>query len=129
MKTIWKFWSIMAVLALFPLISGCVAVLAGAAGAGTVAWVQGRLDATLNAGFDDTEKAANRAIKQLQFAMINEHKDALNAELKARTSEDKEIKIKVIRVTDTATQVQIRVGLFGDEGQSLAILDKIKANL
>jgi hypothetical protein len=129
MKTIWKFWSIMAVLALFPLVSGCVAVLAGAAGAGTVAWVQGRLDATLNGGFNDTEKAANLAIKQLQFVLINEHKDALNAELKARTSEDKEIKIKVIRVTETATQVQIRVGLFGDEGQSLAILDKIKANL
>lgn len=129
MKTNWKFWVVLATMALLPWLSGCVAVLAGAAGAGTVAWVEGRLDSTLNASLDDAERASGLAIKQLQFAMISEKKDALTADLKARTAEDKKIDIKVIRVTDKTSKIQIRVGLMGDEGQSLVILDKIKQNL
>ena len=117
------------VMAVLPLLSGCVAVLAGAAGAGTVAWVEGRLDGTLDKSFPKVEKAADRAITDLQFVKISEKKDALNAILIVRTAEDKKIEIKVIRVGDTTTKVQIRVGVFGDEGQSLAILDRIKANL
>jgi hypothetical protein len=129
MKTVWKSWVMLAVMALLPLLSGCVAVLAGAAGAGAVAWVEGRLDATLDANFDQAEKAANRAVTQLQFVKVNEKKDALTATLIARTAEDKKIEIKVVRAGDTTSRVQISVGVFGDEGQSLAILDKIKANL
>jgi hypothetical protein len=129
MKTVWKSWVMLAVMALLPLLSGCVAVLAGAAGAGTVAWVEGRLDATLDASFDQAEKAANRAVTQLQFVKVNEKKDALTAIMIARTAEDKKIEIKVVRAGDTTSRVQISVGVFGDEGQSLAILDKIKANL
>jgi hypothetical protein len=129
MKTNWKFWVVLATMAFLPWLSGCVAALAGAAGAGTVAWVEGRLDSTLNAKFDDAAKAAGRAIKQLQFALINEQKDALGDKLTARTAEDKKIEIKVIPVGDLTSQVQIRVGIFGDEHQSLVILDKIKQNL
>ena len=129
MKTVWKSWVMLAVMALLPLLSGCVAVLAGAAGAGAVAWVEGRLDATLDANFDKAEKAANRAVTQLQFVKVNEKKDALTATMIARTAEDKKIEIKVVRAGDTTSRVQISVGVFGDEGQSLAILDRIKANL
>jgi ribosomal protein L25 (general stress protein Ctc) len=104
-------------------------VLAGAAGAGTVAWVQGRLDAALDANYDKAEKAVNLAITQMEFAKVSEKKDVLNAIFIARTAEDKKIQIKVSRVGDITSRVQIRVGVFGNEVQSLAILDKIKANL
>jgi ribosomal protein L25 (general stress protein Ctc) len=129
MKTVWKSSVILAVVAVLPLLSGCVAVLAGAAGAGTVAWVQGRLDAALDANYDKAEKAVNLAITQMEFAKVSEKKDVLNAILIARTAEDKKIEIKVSRVGDVTSRVQIRVGVFGNEAQSLAILDKIKANL
>ena len=42
---------------------------------------------------------------------------------------NKKIKIKVSKVGDQSAKVQIRVGVFGDEALSLAILDKIKTNL
>jgi len=129
MKTVWKSLVILAVVAVLPLLSGCVAVIAGAAGAGTVAWVQGRLDAALDANYDKAEKAVNLAITQMEFAKVSEKKDVLNAILIARTAEDKKIEIKVSRVGDVTSRVQIRVGVFGNEAQSLAILDKIKANL
>jgi hypothetical protein len=129
MKTIWKSCLVSGGIALLASLSGCVAVMAGAAGAGTVAWVQGGLDAALDASFDKAEQAANRAITQLGFAKISEKQDALTAILTVRTAEDKKVEIKIVRVGDTTSRAMIRVGLFGDEALSLAILDKIKSGL
>jgi ABC-type Na+ efflux pump permease subunit len=129
MRTASKIWVMLMVMAVLPLLSGCVVVLAGAASAGTVAWVEGRLDSPLDANFDRAEQAVNRAVEQLKFVKVNEKKDALNAILIVRTAEDKRVEIKVIRVGDMTSRVQIRVGVFGDKGQSLAILDRIKGDL
>lgn len=120
-----------ALLAVFPLAwtSGCLAVAAGAAGAGAVAWARGELDATLSSRFDDVDSAANRAIQQLGFAKVNESKSAIDAEITARTGQDKKITIRLDRTGDTITRVRIRIGLVGDEVLSRTILEKIKANL
>jgi Protein of unknown function (DUF3568) len=109
--------------------SGCLAVAAGAAGAGTVAFVRGELAATLDQNFDRTEHATNRAIQDLKFAKISEKQDALVAVIVARTAEDKKIEIKVSSMSAAQTRVQIRVGVFGDEALSQRILEKIRANL
>ncbi len=111
------------------LTSGCVVVAAGAAGAGAVAWVRGELDATLGNSFDDVSRATSRALEQLQLAKISETKSALDAQFIARTGQDKRIQIRLDRTTDTLTRVRVRVGTFGDETLSRAILDKIRANL
>ena len=129
MKTTMKFRLMLAAAMLASSLTGCVAVIAGAAGAGTVAWVQGRLEAVLDANYEKAVTAANLAIKQFQFAKISEKKDALTAILIARTAEDKKVEIKVSKVGDQSSKVQIRVGFFGDEALSLTILDKIKTNL
>jgi len=109
--------------------SGCLAVAAGAAGAGTVAYVRGELAASFDQNFARTERAANRAIEDLKFAKISEKQDALVAMIVARTAEDKKIEIKVSSVSAAQAKVQIRVGVFGDEALSQRILEKIRANL
>ena len=129
MKPALKFRLMLAAALLAASLTGCVAVVAGAAGAGTVAWVRGELEATLDANYEKAATAANLAIEQLQFAKISEKKDALTAILMARTAEDKMVEIKVIKIGDQSAKVQIRVGVFGDEALSLTILDKIKTNL
>ncbi len=129
MKPALKFRLMLTAALLAASLTGCVAVVAGAAGAGTVAWVQGRLEAVLDVNYEKTVTAANLAIKQFQFAKISEKKDALTAILVARTAEDKKVEIKVVKVGDQSAKVQIRVGIFGDEALSLTILDKIKTNL
>ena len=129
MKPALKFRRMLAAALLAASLTGCVAVVAGAAGAGTVAWVRGELEATLDASYAKAATAANLAIKQLQFAKISEKKDALTAILIARTAEDRKVEIKVIKVGDQSAKVQIRVGVFGDEALSLTILDKIRTNL
>lgn len=108
--------------------SGCV-VLAAGAGAGAVAYVRGDLTATLDSSYDAACKASDRAIGQLEFARIGDRKDALSARLTARTAMDRKVEIVLTKMGDDLTKVKIRVGVFGDEAVSLAILDRIRANL
>jgi hypothetical protein len=109
--------------------TGCVVVAAGAAGAGAVAYIRGELETTLEGSLDSVHRASGRAISQLEFVKISDRKDALSANLVARTAQDKKIDIVLTKTGDNLTKVQIRVGVFGDEELSRALLDKIKGNL
>lgn len=108
--------------------SGCVVAAVGA-GAGAVAYIRGDLEATLESSLNAAAKATDRAIGQLEFAKVSDRKDALTANYVARTAQDKKIEIILTKVGDKVTKVRIRVGVFGDEAVSLAILEKIKAGL
>lgn len=107
--------------------SGCVAVVVGAGAGAAVAYVRGDLDATVKAGFAQAVRAANGAIVDLKFAKVSERNDALQAIIIARNAADKKIEIRVDQLGERDSKVKIRVGVFGDEALSIAILDKIKA--
>lgn len=109
--------------------SGCVAVAAGAGAGAAVAYVRGDLDATLNANFEATVGAVNAAVADLKFAKVSEKSDALQAIIITRNAADKKIEIRIEQAGATLSRVKIRVGVFGDEALSLAVLDKIKAKL
>jgi hypothetical protein len=112
--------------------SGCLLIAvgaAGAAGAGTVAYVRGELDANLGSQYEEVINAANAAVSQLQLAKVRESKDAFSAEIIARNSADKKINITISKKADSLTKLAIRIGLFGDEEESRAILDTIRTNL
>ena len=47
----------------------------------------------------------------------------------ARNAADKKIEMRVELVGENVSKLKIRVGVFGDEAQSLAILEKVKSNL
>ena len=126
----WAGWVVAgAMLGAVALSSGCVAVVAGAGAGAAVAYVRGDLDATVNAGFEKAVRAANGAVADLKFAKVSERKDALQAIIIARNAADKKIEIRVDQLSERDSRVKIRVGVFGDEALSIAILDKIKANL
>lgn len=109
--------------------SGCLAVAAGAGAGATVAYVRGDLDVTLNANIDRSLFAVNEAVRQLQFAKVSERKDALQAIVIARNVSDKKIEMRLDKLAQDATKLKIRVGTFGDEALTQAVLEKIKANL
>jgi hypothetical protein len=108
---------------------GCFLLAAGAAGAGTVAYVRGELDSPIDAGYESTTRAVDRAFDQLQFAKLGETKDGITDTVTGRTAQDKKVVVIVTRMGDSLSKVQIRIGFFGDEFISRSILDKIKANL
>ena len=115
---------------LMALMPGCVAVVAGAAGAGSaVAYTTGELDAELPAGLGKTQNATREAVQGLGFALVSEKADALGAVFICRTALDKRVRIELARVGDGITKVEIRVGVFGDETVSLGTLEKIRGNL
>ena len=109
--------------------SGCILFVAGAAaGAGVAgyAWVNGELESTEAASLSRTWEASLAAMQDLQFPVTSQAKDALEGNLTARNAKNTEIKIKLKYVSNTSTEIHIRVGTFGDETQSRAILSKIK---
>lgn len=107
---------------------GCVAVAAGD-GAGVVAYVRGDLETTLGKDYSAVVDATRVAIKELEFAKISDDKDAFKAFIIARTAVDKKVEITLTNAGKGLTSIKIRVGVFGDEQLSLAILAKIKAGL
>jgi hypothetical protein len=112
--------------------SGCflLAVAAvGAAAAGTVAYVDGKLEATLGNRYEAVVSATNSAITQLGFAKPEERKDELTDTLTTHTSTGKQVIIVLTKDGDASTKVSIRIDTMGDQAMSQSILDKIKANL
>jgi Protein of unknown function (DUF3568) len=122
--------AVAAVLSVVALNSGCVVAVAGAAaGAGTVAWVEGKLVVTLGNSYDQVTRATDTAIAQLQFFKLSDERDALTTTVTVRTAEDKKVTVEVKRVADQLTKVEIRVGAFGDKPVEQAVYDRIRANL
>ncbi|MEP9411642.1 MAG: DUF3568 family protein [Candidatus Brocadia sp.] len=110
---------------------GCVAALlvGGGAGAGTVAYLKGELKSTEEASIGQVWHAAQKAMKDLEFAVTSEEKDALSAKLIARGAGDTKVEINLERVSENLTTVRIRVGVFGDESLSRLILERIKKHI
>jgi hypothetical protein len=91
--------------------------------------VRGDLEANLDSTYDKVVDATRGALADLQFTGVSENKDALKAELVARTAFDKKVEVHVTNSANKLTNIKIRVGVFGDEQVSRAVLDKIKARL
>jgi hypothetical protein len=109
--------------------SGCALFLIGAgvaAGAGTVAYMNGELKAADEVTLDRGWNAAVRAMGDLQFKVTTTQKDALAGKLVAHRADDTRITILLKKQSDTVTEFRIRVGVFGDENLSRLIYEKIK---
>jgi hypothetical protein len=112
--------------------SGCVLFVAGAAaGAGVAgyAWVNGEIKVTEAASLTRTWEASLAAMDDLQYPVTSKAKDALEGNVEARNAKDTSIKIRVKYISNTSTELRIRVGTFGDEALSRIILNKIHEHL
>lgn len=117
---------------LLALASGCALFVVGAAagaGAAGYAWVDGEIKTTESASMDRTWNAALAAMKDLEFPVTSQAKDALEANLTARNASNTSISIKLKNLSNTSTEIRIRVGTFGDESMSRLILNKINNHL
>jgi hypothetical protein len=111
--------------------SGCALFLIGAGvavGAGSVAYAGGVLKAADQVPMDRAWDATLRAMQDLEFKITKQQKDALAGELTARRADDTRIVVSLKKQTDKVTEFRIRVGVFGDEGLSRLIYEKIKSH-
>jgi hypothetical protein len=107
---------------------GCVVAAVGA-GAGTVAYVRGDLETVESEELDAVYKATEKALDELELTVSKKTKDAMSAEIIARDSQDKKIRVKLVATAEGTTKVSIRIGMFGNETKSRLIYEQIKKNL
>jgi len=117
---------------LLVLTNGCFLFVVGAAaggGAAGYAWVNGEVKITEGYSLTQTWDASLAAMQDLQFPVTDKSKDALSGYLTAQTADDKTVKINLKYISNTSTEIHIRVGTFGDESLSRIILNKINSHL
>ena len=117
---------------LVTLTNGCALFVVGAAagaGAAGYAWVDGEVKTTEASSLNQTWDASLAAMKDLEFTVTDKSKDALSGYVTAQTADNKTIKISLKYISNTSTEIRIRVGTFGDESLSRIILGKINSHL
>lgn len=92
-------------------------------------YASGNLTAVLSANVEQSYDASLKALEELQLTPTEKAKDALGANITAKTSADKKISIALKRVNDMTTDITIGVGMTGDKHISADIYQKILANL
>lgn len=107
--------------------SGCIALLAGAAGgAGTAGWLSGKLTQEVNASFEKTIMATTSALDSLKLDITKKTTKEEVAQVMSEYNDGRTIWIDIFPVSETVSSISVRVGMTGDEEASRKILDKIE---
>ena len=107
---------------------GCTLVVAGAA-AGGVLYLEGALEAELDAPVPEAAEAAVQALEKLGLRRIDARSTGLDAEIVAETADGTELQLALEARGQSGSHIEIRVGTFGDEEMSRRILDEIEEEL
>ena len=121
-------------LAAMSLLQGCALLVLGgvAAGAtyGTVKYVNNTLQVSQSVSLDKAWEAANGAVNELKMPITSSAKDGASGKLEAKNSQNQPVVIKLVRKSDTVTQIEVTVGTFdsaGNRTESQQVYDKMKA--
>ncbi len=110
---------------------GCFALFAGAVGgAGTAAWLSGKLTQEVNASYTRTVGATEKALRSLNLEITKKSEELDVTTLRSHYVDGKEVWVDVRKVTDASTKIEIRVGMVNPDKEACAkILDRIKSYL
>ena len=120
---------LIAILAALPVLSGCLVLAVGAAGAGGAFYLTGDLEATIEARPEQIIAATEKAFREMDFATVSASASEVDGKAIARTATDKKITVTTKFKSEKTSKLSIRIGIFGDETLSRMILEKIKKNL
>ena len=104
---------------------GCALLVAGAVGGvGTAVWLSDKLAQDVNAPFERSIKAVKTAFVKLNMTITKETKNDDVAQLISEYY-GKKVWVDIHKVSSSASRIEVRVGLTGDEQAAREILDKI----
>ena len=107
---------------------GCVALLAGAVGgAGTAAWLSGKLVQEFNVPSERAIRATHNALESLKLPITKETTTSDVTQIISRYTDGKTIWIDIRSTTQAACRIEIRVGATGTKEIERKILTKISA--
>ena len=111
-------------------LGGCAYVVVGAAGGAGAAYVMGEDRKVFAYNFDEVYDAALVAVKDdCKLPVYEEKKEAITGTIKASLAKGTKVEVKVKFLSAGATEVRIRVGVFGDEDFSNLLFYKIEDRL
>ena len=112
--------------------AGCAAVLVAggaAAGAGVVYWVEGALRTTLGYPIRSVHDATVQSLKDLSIGIVADKTESFSGEIESALRGGSNVRVYLKAVSSTATEVTIRIGVFGDKAQSEMVLNAIEQRL
>jgi len=105
---------------------GCAAVLVGAAGsAGAAVWFSGKLGQEVNVSMDKSFEAAKSALRSLKFDITKETITRDLIQVKSNYMDGEVIWIDIRRISESASRIEVRVGVPGDKDSARVVLNKI----
>ncbi len=111
---------------------GCSVLLFGGgdvAGAGMVAYAKGQLSAAEEVELDRAWDVAQGVMEDLDFTIESRHTTATSAKLVARGADNRRVTVGLQKRAGDLTEIQIRVGFFGDEALSRVIFNRMRRRL
>ncbi len=105
--------------------SGCALLFGAAAGAGGFAYVKGDLQKNFDYPLDRLHKASARALRDLKAVVSSDETDKHSSKIKFTLDGDKSGEINIKSLTEKASKLSIRIGIFGDETLSQMVLNAI----
>jgi hypothetical protein len=90
---------------------------------------KGDLNGYVDADIGRTSAATRLAMKDLGFPIVNDELDAEEGKVEGQLGNASRVVMHLVRKAERVTRVNIRVGIFGDEGISRDMLLKIETHL
>ncbi len=109
--------------------TGCALLVGAAVGAGGVTWVKGKLVKVINEPYGEVHTATIEGLKALDLPIITDRQDQLVAKVESKFADGTNVWIDVKKQTEYSTQIQIRVGVLGDQERSQKILSAVEDQL
>lgn len=109
--------------------TGCVALVAGGAAAGGTAYMLGDLQVLVETNPKQLRKAITEGCEDLGLTKVSGSGDELEGEYVYRTGADKKVTVSYSVEAENQIEMQIRVGLLGDENLSVRINQSIQKQL
>jgi len=109
--------------------SGCVLLLGATAGAGSYAFVKGKLEQNFAYPIKKVHQASLKALKDLDIMITDDDIGFHEAKILAEYDDGKSLRLDIEALTEMNAKVRIRVGVFGDEMRSREVLNAIEKQL
>ncbi|MBD3264611.1 MAG: DUF3568 family protein [Candidatus Omnitrophica bacterium] len=109
-------------------LSGCLPLLAGAAGGtGTAVWLSGKLTREFDSPFEECIEAVKTALESFDFAVTKETKKEEIAQIKSEYSDGKTIWVDIRKISPNSSRIDVRVGALSDEEAARQIMERVES--
>lgn len=110
-------------------LGGCLFAAGTAAGVGTWAYLEGKYTENVKAEPGEVVAATERAFAELKLTPLTKEGSGLGGRVTGREADDTKVNVDVESLGSGISKVTIRIGVFGDEAKSRALMEAIKKQL